>query len=420
MQFIHSNKQYIERSMYPINPYMSTPSIKYPDVYRFACPDDFNFNENTIDIINLYAQYQNANKKYIVLISDSAISTEIGSYSGRTYAYSENGGSYTITSNGSPIPWTTGSTKRHIIVIDTHSSIIARIPANTIWCFMGAGVYSLTANNASTLNYLHLESPTTFTSLPDYCLNSAALIGQLSIPTGVSLIGNNALSYCQNLTGTLKIPNSVVTLSPYCFQRNINMIGDIDIPESVTAIGVGCFYDCSGFNGLIKLPTTLLSIGNEAFYNCNKIHGDLIIPDSVTAYGSYCFAYCAGLNGIVRLSNNATVVKDSMFYGCKFIGDLVIPNGVTNIQFDAFRECKQFKGTLTLPESLTTMGNNCFFGPAFTRINAHMVTPPTMNEYAIVVSTNTTICPLHVPVGSLAAYQAAQYWNEFTNIIDDL
>ena len=403
-----------------IDPFRFVPTIKYPDVYRFACPDDFNFIVNGIDIVDLYAKYSNANKKYIVLISDSATSTEIGTASERTYAYSENGGNYTVTANGSPIPWTAGSTKRHIIIIDTQSSIIARVPENTIWCFMGEGCYSINAVNSSTLNYLHLESPTTFTSLPDNCLSGSALTGQLSIPTGVAFIGGNALSYCQYLTGTLTIPNSVITMSPYCFLRNINMIGDIDIPESVTEIGQGCFYDCYGFNGLLKLPITLVSIGNQAFYNCNKLHGDLIIPDSVTTYGSDCFSNCYGLNGMIKLSNNAMIIKDSMFAGCNFVGDLLIPNGVTNIMFDAFRECNNLNGKLTLPASLTTIGNNCFFGPAFTRIDAHMVTPPTMNESALIVSTNAATCPLHVPVGSLAAYQAAPYWNAFTNIIADL
>jgi len=378
-----------------INPFMFSPPILYPDVFRFACPNDFSFKVNDTDIVDMYAKYNNLNKKYICLISDSAAYTEIGSYSGRTYAYSENGGNYNVTSNGSPIPWTAGSSKRHIIVIDTNSSISARIPANTIWCFMGSGCYTLVSNGPDTLQYLHLESPETFTSLPDNCLNGSGLTGELSIPVGVTYIGQNALSYCMNLTGKLTIPDSVVTLGDYCFQRNWNMIGGITFPDSITTIGRACFYDCHGFDGAIKFPANLISIGVDAFYNCVKLSGGITLPNSLVSIGVEAFNSCSGISGTLTIPTIMTAITEDCFGGTGF-------------------------SKIAIPNNITTIGNHSFNGmQSLINVSIHKVTPIVIPS-GVFAYMDLSKVTLHVPVGSLAAYRAAAYWSDFATIIDDL
>jgi hypothetical protein len=53
------------------------------------------------------------------------------------------------------------------------------------------------------------------------------------------------------------------------------------------------------------------------------------------------------------------------------------------------------------------------------RINAYNPIPITVGSNAF-GNINKTTCILHVPIGSLAAYDAAPYWTDFINIIADL
>ena len=68
---------------------------------------------------------------------------------------------------------------------------------------------------------------------------------QVTLPDGVTAIGDWAFSDCRSLT-------------------------QVTIPDSVTAVGYGVFYDCTRLKQII-LPASVSSIGEDAFENCNNL-----------------------------------------------------------------------------------------------------------------------------------------------------
>jgi Fibronectin type III domain. len=90
----------------------------------------------------------------------------------------------------------------------------------------------------------------------------------ITIPEGVTSIGNLAFDKCKSIT-------------------------HVEIPEGVTKIGVQTFFGCESLER-VTLPESLTSIGSIAFGNCTSLQS-IAIPDSVTSIGEGAFVSCRAL-----------------------------------------------------------------------------------------------------------------------------
>ena len=87
---------------------------------------------------------------------------------------------------------------------------------------------------------------------------------------------------------------------------------------------------------------------------------------------------------------------------------------MTSIAKYAFAWCRNLT-KITLPESLDNIGNLAFNEcTGLTEMTVLATTPPTVGSMAF-NSVSRTI-PVYVPAASLATYQAAEVWKEFTNL----
>ena len=200
----------------------------------------------------------------------------------------------------------------------------------------------------------------------------------------VTKIGDDAFRSCNDLTGSLTIPNSVTSIGQYAFFHCTGFTGSLTLGNSVTSIGTGTFKNCSGFTqvnykavncadvtytdkpfegcgGTLTIGSTVQRIPAKMFYDCTGFTGSLSIPNSVTSIGDYAFSYCSGFNGGLTLGNSVTVIGEHAFYFCEgFNGSLTIPNSVTTIGNYAFGGCSGFTGSLTLGNSVTSIGDAAF------------------------------------------------------------
>ena len=106
---------------------------------------------------------------------------------------------------------------------------------------------------------------------------ASGVVGELSIPNTVEVIGSYAFDFCTGLTGSLVIPNSVTIIGQYAFNDCSGFTGDLVIPDSVTTIGNYAFDSCSGFTSLV-IPNSVTSIGTYAFYNCSGLTTAYLAP----------------------------------------------------------------------------------------------------------------------------------------------
>lgn len=257
-------------------------------------------------------------------------------------------------------------------------------------------------------------------------VNGTAATGELVIPESVEYlgvlfpvteIGSYAFENCTGLTGSLVIPNSVVTINSYAFFGCTGFTGTLTIGNSVKKLSWGAFYNC-GFTGTLYIPESLIDMTDEVFYHCNFTSLEYNAIDLENLTHTSTQYWHTGLNSISSVTIGDNVQRIPGYFLCDFaneIGSLVIPNNVTYIGNNAFNGCSGLSGNLTIGFSVTEIGNAAFFG-ACENITSYVFmpdTPPTLGNNAFASANYAT--PVSVHCGSVEAYQDADGWNLFTN-----
>ena len=122
----------------------------------------------------------------------------------------------------------------------------------------------------------------------DWCRRNAASV---TIPEGVTRIGDRAFSWCKRLTSVV-IPEGVTSIGEKAFAGCMRL-SSVTIPESVTSIGGGAFDGCESLTG-ITIPEGVTRIGGYTFSGCTSLTS-ITIPDGVTSIGGSAFKGCDGL-----------------------------------------------------------------------------------------------------------------------------
>jgi len=88
-------------------------------------------------------------------------------------------------------------------------------------------------------------------------------MSELTIPSGVTSIGERAFQDCSNLS-KVNIQSGVSSIGNAAFER-CTALTEITIPSSVTSIGEWAFQGCTALTE-ITIPASVTSIGDVAFY----------------------------------------------------------------------------------------------------------------------------------------------------------
>ena len=265
----------------------------------------------------------------------------------------------------------------------------------------------------------------------------------------VTCIGNGAFNGCKNLTNVI-IPNSITTIE-YAAFRECSGLSSIDIPNSVLKICGRAFESCSGLTS-IHIPKSVKIIDDLPFLlcdgltsitvdsdnpnydsrnNCNAIietatnkllEGcvNTIIPNSVTEIGNNAFYEYTGLTSIT-IPNSVTLIGFDAFNGCCSLSNVNIPNSVTKICSWAFSNCHGLT-SVTIGNSVTEIGNGVFCNCNLEEIYCMATVPPLIEKYTFSEYINGNCiekydATLYVPKGSENSYKAADYWENFMNVI---
>ena len=238
--------------------------------------------------------------------------------------------------------------------------------------------------------------------------------------------------YCYDNIYAYKIIDSS---SPTSFSKSLkvngNTVSEVVIPEGVTKIGSAAFYKCQNIKN-VHIPASLTTIGYAAFdgcninrceinnlsawsnivfstYECPKYYYTLTVDNEHTGY--YIPSYRS-----LSLISNPTCLSKNLYYNGELLTDACFEESTTTISGQPFEYCPNQISSVTIPRSVTSMGSLLFSGcNNLTTVKVDIETPLSIGSGTFSNRANATLI---VPAGCKAAYQAANYWKEFKNIIE--
>ena len=153
--------------------------------------------------------------------------------------------------------------------------------------------------------------------------------------------------------------------------------------------------------------------GNAPWSSYYSSITSVVIENGVTSIGAFAFPGFSIVS--VTIPNSVSSIGNSTFAGCGNLVSITIPNSVSSIGSSAFTGCANLV-SFTIPNSVSSIGAFAFTGCKFTEFINQATTPQTINA-DVFASVNITACTLRVPASSIPAYQIANVWNSFANIV---
>ena len=185
----------------------------------------------------------------------------------------------------------------------------------------------------------------------EYCDN----VTSVTIPKGVTTIGEYAFSDCDNLK-SIAIPEGVTEIKSYTFY-NCDKLASITLPSTLVTIGSSAFSDCDAL-GSIVIPDNVTTIAERAFYGCDKL-ASITLPSTLVTIGSSAFSDCDALGSIV-IPDNVTTIAERAFYDCDALKSVTIGRSVTAIGYDAFWGCNNLKTVINRSNLKLTKGSSSY------------------------------------------------------------
>ncbi|MFI3299205.1 MAG: leucine-rich repeat protein [Rikenellaceae bacterium] len=183
-----------------------------------------------------------------------------------------------------------------------------------------------------------IEIPNSVTTIGDLAFWNCDALTSIEIPYSVTSIEGDAFNACNKLTNiefkgsefscsnglvlnrermevisalravvdsAVSIPQGVTTIGDFAFS-DCDALTSIEIPNSVTTIGSGAFRGCSALIS-IELPNSVTTIGSSAFWRCSALIS-IELPNSVTTIGVKAFDICKNLKTI-KVAKKSPILK---------------------------------------------------------------------------------------------------------------
>ena len=170
--------------------------------------------------------------------------------------------------------------------------------------------------------------PNNLTSIEDYAFGKCPNLTSITISASVTYICADVFSQCPNLT-SIKVaannPNYASEGGILYNKAKTNLLqypsakGSITIPAGVTSIGNHAFNSCTSLTSVtFAAGSRITTISDAAFNSCTSLTS-INIPQSVTSIGASAFNNCESL---ARVTFNGTIASANFSTATPFPGDL--------------------------------------------------------------------------------------------------
>lgn len=200
-------------------------------------------------------------------------------------------------------------------------------------------------------------------------------ITTITIKDGTVGIADNAFNGCENVTGELHLPTSLVYIGTGAFYNLTNLTGTLLIPPKVRSIGAAAFagtgFTVLTFGGGANNPPQLETIEDATYNNdMGAFEGCLFetvtLPASLTHLGGGAFSNCPNLRSVTfATAGNLKTIGGSYYGGafqdCTALTRMVVPDGVVSIGGYFMEGCTDLQNVV-IPDSVKTLDDDAFEG----------------------------------------------------------
>ena len=263
--------------------------------------------------------------------------------------------------------------------------------------------------------------PATITKIGHGAFKNCSKLASINIPSSVSFIDYEAFagtpwykSWYDSQQDGLCYINTVL----YAYKGTMPPNTSIVVNEGTTCIGGGAFQGCSNLVS-IKLPESLTSIGACAFVECGL--KSITFPASLSILGDMVFRKCTSLKSIEipsaeRVHYITAYLQGSICEDCESLISATLAEGIKEIKSGDFRGCVNLT-TVTLPYTIERIISSAFTNcNNLSTVKVGMYNPITIDSETFA---NRFLATLIVPDGCKAAYEAAEYWQDFQEIKEE-
>lgn len=236
--------------------------------------------------------------------------------------------------------------------------------------------------------------PEGLTSIGNSAFRECTGLTSIILPEGLTSIGKEAFYNCTGLAAVhissisawCEIDLSNYYSNPLTYARNLylndQLVTKLTIPEGVTSIGEYAFSGCASLTEIV-IPDSVTSIGKAAFEGCSSLER-ITIPfvgakkdDPKLAFFAYIFGYnswSGSGDNITFISANhipeslktvivtgGKTIGSNAFCGCSNLMTVVLPDSLTSIGSDAFCRCYNLF-SITIPKNVRRIDTSAFWG----------------------------------------------------------
>lgn len=236
----------------------------------------------------------------------------------------------------------------------TIGSYIGNSGEVTVPSAIGGRKVTKLANTFNGKSVTSVTIPDGISELGEYVFSTCDNLTSVKLPSTITVIPKSAFAYCPKLT-TVAIPANVTTIDDkafYCCEG----LTSITIPSKVSYIGTQAFYYCRSLTS-IAVPSGITTVNDSTFSSCIKLE-KVTLPSTVTVIGKNAFYQCFSLSSI-NLPANLEEISDNAFGYCDVLDNITVPSKVKYIGDYAFDSCATLS-KINIPASVKSIGKSAF------------------------------------------------------------
>lgn len=209
--------------------------------------------------------------------------------------------------------------------------------------------------------------------IPEYAFYNCYALTSITIPEGISTIGQNAFGWCSALE-EIKIPSGTTTIAQAVFNNCQNLV-TIHLPSSVTTIEDGAFSECPKicdvYYGSTETSREYREEGwsrkyNDSFFSADWYYQEEhnVLKSGICGITGENLKWNLFDDGSLEINGEGDMADYELPYSTppwqSSAETVSIGDGVTSIDNYAFRGDQKIR-YITIPSSITFIGNNAFY-----------------------------------------------------------